>query len=134
MLALAATALFTFGIVQAQIKTVVLDPAYPYTLNYTILNENSTNPTFQATLDLQNYKNTSTWKTDGKSGVYVALGYNTKIMALADVTFCSFLFFGRANDSFACYDINYDADRVALFNERTDIRNVKTLVANRTSG
>jgi hypothetical protein len=64
----------------------------------------------------------------------VALGYNAKVMALADVTFCSFLFFGRANDSFVCYDINYDADRAPLFNERTDIRNVRTVVANKTTG
>ena len=134
MFALATAALLTLGLVQAQVKTVVLDPVYPYTLTYTILNENSTNPTFQATLDLKNYMNTTSWKTDGRSGVYVALGYNTKVMALADVTFCSFLYFGRANDSFTCYDINYDLDRVALFTERTDVKNVKTVIANKTSG
>ncbi len=134
MLSLVTAALLSLGLVHAQVKTVVLNSVNPYTLTYNILNESSTNPTFQATLDLKNYMNTASWSTDGKSGVYVALGYNTNVMALADVTFCSFLFFGRANDSFTCFDINYDQDRLPLFNERNDIRNVRTVVANRTSG
>ena len=134
MFALATAALLTLGLVQAQVKTVVLDPAYPYTLTYTLLNESSANPTFSATLDIKNYNDTSSWKTDGKSGMYLALGYNTQVMALADVTFCNFKYFGRANDSFECYDINYDINRVAQFVERNDIRNVRTVVANQATG
>ena len=134
MFTLATSLLLTIGLAQAQVKTVVLDSKNPYTLSYNLLNENSTNPTFQATLNLQNYKSTDSWKTDGKSGLYVALGYNTKVMANADVTFCSFVYNGRANDSFVCSDISYDADRRPLFVERNDISNVKTVAASMTSG
>ena len=58
------------------------------TLTYSLLNENSTNPTFSATLDLKNYKNSSVWRNDGLSGMYLGLGYNTQVMANADATFC----------------------------------------------
>ena len=138
MLAVATAALLSLGLVQAQnttssLKSVILDSKAPYILSYSILNENSTNPTFAATLNLQNFLNTSWWKPDGQSGLYLALGYNALAMPNADVSFCVFMYYGRANDSFVCSDIKYDPDRTALFDERNDIKNVKT-VANKTTG
>ena len=48
-----------------------------YTINYIVQDLNLTNPTFNATLSIQNL-NTSSWiATDGSQGLYLALGYMT---------------------------------------------------------
>ena len=67
---------------------MILDLAAPLTLSYSILNESTTNPTFSATLDLKGYKNSSVWRNDGSSGMFLGFGYNTQIMSNADATIC----------------------------------------------
>ena len=69
-------------------RQVTLDPNAPYILSYTVLNETSSNPTWQATLNISNVKSASSWPTDGKSGFFMGLGYGKKFMMNIDFTMC----------------------------------------------
>lgn len=52
------------------IRQLNLDSFAPCVLSYTILNETSANPTWQATLNISNRKSASSWPTDSKSGYF----------------------------------------------------------------
>jgi hypothetical protein len=70
------------------IRQLTLDSFAPYVLAYTILNETSANPTWQATLNISNVKTASSWATDGKSGYFMGIGYGKKFMMNIDFTLC----------------------------------------------
>jgi hypothetical protein len=73
-----------------------------FTMNYTIDYSNPENSTISMTLNVFDY-NTTDWLTDGTTGFYVGVGYNTTTMVNSDITFCTLLHTGDS-DTFICQD------------------------------
>ena len=84
-----------------------------YTLTYNILNQATSNPTLNATLSITGI-DTSKWTTDGKSGLWLGIGYGRKVMANTDYNMCLLFNTGKTTDAFVCGDGSFDASRIPV--------------------
>ena len=105
-------------------------------MSYTIINETSANPSWQATLNISDIKDAAKWNISARDGIYLGIGYGKKEMKDIDFTMCRFVTTGKPTDAFICFDGYFDANRTAVATpaERNDISNVKTLKADIASG
>ena len=68
-----------------------------------IYTDNNTNPYFSATFLITNY-NVSQWTTDGKTGLWISIGYGNDVMTNTDITLCQFTYTNSISDAFTCED------------------------------
>ena len=81
-------ALVSFSAQQAStLRKITLCTEDNYFLTYNILNETSANPILNGTLSISGY-NTKDWKADGKTGMFMGLGYGSDHMKNTDGMMC----------------------------------------------
>ena len=131
VLILAATAAVAFAQNNTVIRQVVLKESPRYTLDYNVINSTSANPVLNVSLQLTGY-DTSSWTTaNGKTGVYLGLGFGEDEMQNIDAINCLFLWNNRTNDTFMCTDTWFDGNRQPVTTpEAQDAKNVRTGLVN----
>ncbi len=76
-----------------------------------MINSTSANPVLNVSLQITGY-DTSSWITpDGRTGLYLGLGYGNDEMRDVDSISCLFMWNNRTNDTFMCFDTWFDGNR-----------------------
>jgi hypothetical protein len=117
------------------VREVSLEASKQYKLQYNIINETSANPTLNATLSISGF-DTSKWTTaDGKTGLYLGLGFGGSTMMNIDSINCLYFWTNKTTDAFSCFDLWFDGNRLPVNStEAQDARNVRTGAVNVKNG
>ena len=106
-----ASTIAVLGQDTTSVREVSLEASKQYKLQYNIINETSDNPTLNATLSISGF-DTSKWtNADGKTGLYLGLGFGGSTMRNIDVINCGYLWTNKTTDAFRCYDSWFDGNR-----------------------
>ncbi len=118
----------------ATLKTITLDKESNYQLTYNILNDTSANPVLNGTLSISGLV-TKDWVADGKTGMFMGLGYGSNHMRNTDGMLCQFLWTNKSSDAITCLDIWFSETHSVVFGPETnDVKTIRTLQANVTAG
>jgi hypothetical protein len=132
---LAASTIAVMAQNTTSVKEVILEASKQFKLQYNIINETSANPTLNATLSISGF-DTSKWTTaDGKTGLYLGLGFGGSTMMNIDSINCLYFWTNKTTDAFSCFDLYFDANRQPVTTtESQDARNVRTGAVNVRNG
>ena len=116
-------------------REIMFEPSKQFRLQYNIINETSANPTLNATLSITGF-DTSRWTTaDGRTGMYMGIGFGGTTMSEIDAIMCMYLWNNRTTDSYSCTDLSFESYRQpATTTEIQDVRNVRTGSVNVRNG
>lgn len=95
-----------------------------YSVDYLVNDTNKDNPVLKMTLKLENYDISTLTGTDGKTGLYLGVGFGTQLMSNADIIMCTYSYKNLATDKFACVDLYTDADRAATVDPDQHVNDV----------
>jgi len=100
VLLLAATSAVVLAQTSSTPVTVTLQSAKNYKLTYSIIDQTSANPTLSVTLSISGF-DTSKWTNpDGKTGMYMGLGFGGSTMRNIDTISCAYSWTNKATDAF----------------------------------
>jgi hypothetical protein len=115
--------------------SVVLQASSKYTFSYNVINQTAANPVLNATLSITGFDTSSLTTPDGKSGLYLGLGFGSTEMKNVDAINCLYFWSNKTTDAFVCYDMYFNSSRLPVATpESQDAKNVKTNIANLKTG
>jgi len=115
--------------------SVVFQASSKYTFSYNVINQTAANPVLNATLSITALDTSSIITADGKSGVYLGIGFGKTKMQEVDSINCLLFWTNKTTDSFVCYDMYFNSSRLPVATvESQDAKNVKTNLINFKTG
>ena len=117
------------------VREIKLESTKQYKIQYNVINETSANPTLNVTLSITGF-DTSKWTTaDGKTGLYLGLGFGRSEMKNVDAINCFYLWTNKTTDAFQCMDMWFDGNRQPVSTtEAQDAKLVRTGLVNVKNG
>jgi hypothetical protein len=115
--------------------SIELQASSKYTFSYNVINQTSANPVLNVTLRIPGFDTSYMVTPDGKSGLYLGIGFGKNNMQNVDAINCLYFWSNKTTDSFVCYDMYFNSSRLPVATpESQDAKNVKTNIANVKTG